>query len=222
MAVVYLQAVEGLVASDEFGVHHAAEIQIHAAVGVGGNVTAVVCQQEAEAGVEVVVAVGRTACLFVRRFVHQELAGLRQVVIIDVYLRSGKDIAVAQPEEEPGVDLHAAVSVFAGTVASYVIFIGIIADAVKVFFRIFIAKLSEDTETVTLEEELRLGEKIDATVEHEGDGHGHYGAQLRGVAGVYAEGHQGASSQHGTEVGSVAGSTQNIVMQIPARYLLLA
>ena len=84
-----------------------------------------------------------------------------------------------------------------------------------VFFRIFIAKLSEDTETVTLEEELRLGEKIDATVEHEGDGHGHYGAQLRGVAGVYAEGHQGASSQHGTEVGSVAGSTQNIVMQIP-------
>ena len=63
--------------------------------------------------------------------------------------------------------MHAAVSVFAGTVASYVIFIGIIADAVKVFFRIFIAKLSEDTETVTLEEELRLGEKIDATVEHE-------------------------------------------------------
>ena len=182
--------------------------------------TAVVCQQETEAGVEVVIAISRTACLFVRGFVHQELAGLRQVVVIDVDLRSGKDIAVAQSEKEPGVDLHAAVPVFAGTVASYIIFIGIIADAVKVFFRIFIAELSEDTETV--KEELRFGEEIDATVEHEGDGHGHYGAQLRGVAGVHAEGHQGASSQHGTEVGGVAGSAQNIVMQIPARYLLLA
>ena len=144
------------------------------------------------------------------------------MVVIDVDLRSGKDIAVAQPEEEPGVDLYAAVPVFAGTVASYIIFIGIIADAVKVFFRIFIAELSEDTETVALKEELRFGEEIDATVEHEGDGHGHYGAQLRGVAGVHAEGHQGASSQHGTEVGGVAGSAQNIVMQIPVRYLLLA
>ena len=127
--------------------------------------------------------------LFVRGFVHQELAGLRQVVVIDVDLRSGKDIAVAQSEKEPGVDLHAAVPVFAGTVASYIIFIGIIADAVKVFFRIFIAELSEDTETVALKEELRFGEEIDATVEHEGDGHGHYGAQLRGIAGVHAEGH---------------------------------
>ena len=77
----------------------------------------------------------------------------------------------------------------------------------KVFFRIY-NKLSEDTETVTLEEELRLGEKIDATVEHEGDGQGHYGAQLRGVAGVYAEGHQ-APSRSTAPVGSVAGSTQN-------------
>ena len=42
-------------------------------------------------------------------------------------MRSGKDIAVAQSEKEPGVDLHAAVPVFAGTVASYIIFIGIIA-----------------------------------------------------------------------------------------------
>ena len=146
-------------------------------------------QQETEAGVEVVIAISRTACLFVRGFVHQELAGLRQVVVIDVDLRSGKDIAVAQSEKEPGVDLHAAVPVFAGTVASYIIFIGIIADAVKVFFRIFIAELSEDTETVALKEELRFGEEIDATVEHEGDGHGHYGAQLRGVAGVHTEGH---------------------------------
>lgn len=111
------------------------------------------------------------------------------MVVIDVDLRSGKDIAVAQSEKEPGVDLHAAVPVFAGTVASYIIFIGIIADAVKVFFRIFIAELSEDTETVALKEELRFGEEIDATVEHEGDGHGHYGAQLRGVAGVHTEGH---------------------------------
>ena len=63
--------------------------------------------------------------------------------------------------------MHAAVPVFAGTVASYIIFIGIIADAVKVFFRIFIAELSEDTETVALKEELRFGEEIDATVEHE-------------------------------------------------------
>lgn len=64
------------------------------------------------------------------------------MVVIDVDLRSGKDIAVARRKKEPGVDLHAAVPVFAGTVASYIIFIGIIADAVKVFFRIFIAELS--------------------------------------------------------------------------------
>lgn len=56
MAVVYLQAVEGLVAADELGVHHAAEIQIHATVGVGRDVTAVVCQKT-EAGVEVVIAI---------------------------------------------------------------------------------------------------------------------------------------------------------------------
>ena len=143
------------------------------------------------------------------------------MVVIDVDLRSGKDIAVAQSEKEPGVDLHAAVPVFAGTVASYVIFIGIIADAVKVFFRIFIAELSEDTETVALEEELRLGEKVDTAVEHEGDGHGHYGTQLRGVAGVHAEGQQRTSSQHGSEVGGVAGPAQDIVMQIPACYFLL-
>ena len=111
------------------------------------------------------------------------------MVVIDVDMRSGKDIAVAQTEKEPGVDLHAAVPVFAGTVASYIIFIGIIADAVKVFYRILIAEHSEDKETVALKEELRFGEEIDATFDHEGDVHGHYGAQLRGVAGVHTEGH---------------------------------
>ena len=64
------------------------QIQIHTTVGVGRDVTAVVCQQETEAVVEVVIAISRTACLFVRGFVHQELAGLRQVVVIDVDLRS--------------------------------------------------------------------------------------------------------------------------------------
>ena len=117
--------------------------------------------------------------------------------------------------------MHAAVPVFAGTVASYIIFIGIIADAVKVFFRIFIAELSEDTETVALKEELRFGEEIDATVEHEAMAMGTTERSCVVSLGFIRKVIR-RFLQHGTEVGGVAGSAQNIVMQIPTRYLLLA
>ena len=52
---------------------------------------------------------------------------LRDVVIVDVYLRTGKYIAVAQAEQEPGVELYAAVTVLARGVAADIIFVRIIA-----------------------------------------------------------------------------------------------
>ena len=64
-----------------------------------------------------------------------------------------------------------------------------IIEGVDLSFLSFIPVSYTHLETVALKEELRFGEEIDATVEHEGDGHGHYGAQLRGVAGVHTEGH---------------------------------
>ena len=64
-----------------FYVHNKIHEVEHENVGVEG---AHKSELVAEAGVEVVIAISRTACLFVRGFVHQELAGLRQVVVIDV------------------------------------------------------------------------------------------------------------------------------------------
>ena len=44
LAVVYLQAIEIVIASKEFSVHHAPEIKIHTPIGIGGDVTTVVSQ----------------------------------------------------------------------------------------------------------------------------------------------------------------------------------
>ena len=134
------------------------------------------------------------------------------MVVIDVYLRTGKDIAVAQPEQEPGIDLHAAVTVLAGAVAAYVVSVGLIAESVEVLFRILVAEFTEDAETVAFKEKLRLGEEVDTSFEHEGDGHGNDSTQLYAVTRIDTECHQGASTKHGTEVGCIAGTAQNIVM----------
>ena len=56
LAVVYLQAVEIIVASQEFLVHHAAEVEVHAPIGVGGHIACVVSQQETDTGTEVLIA----------------------------------------------------------------------------------------------------------------------------------------------------------------------
>ena len=74
------------------------------------------------------------------------------LVVVDVYLRAGKDVAFSQAEQEPRVDLYAAVTVFAGTVASDVIFVRAVTDAVEVVFRILVDKLSEDAEAVAFKE----------------------------------------------------------------------
>ena len=60
LAVVQFQTVEVVVTAESLAVHHAPETGIFL-VGVGGNVAAVVSEEEAETGVEVLVAVGRTA-----------------------------------------------------------------------------------------------------------------------------------------------------------------
>ena len=48
LAVVYLQTVEVVVASQEFLVHHASEVEIHAAIGIGGYVACIISQQETD------------------------------------------------------------------------------------------------------------------------------------------------------------------------------
>lgn len=144
------------------------------------------------------------------------------MVIIDVDLWSGKDVAIAQAKQEPRIDLYAAVSVLTGTVAAQIVPIRFIPDTVEILLRILVTELSEDAEAVALKEKLRLGEEVDAAVEHEGNGHRDYGAHLRGVTGIHTERHQGTSAHYETEVGGIARSAQDVVMQVSAGYLLLA
>ncbi len=171
-AVVQFQTVEVVVTAESLAVHHAPEIQVYTLVGVGGNVAAVVSEEEAETGVEVLVAVGRTAGCHVVGLFDEMLGRVAYLVVVDVYLRAGKDVAFSQAEQEPRVDLYAAVTVFAGTVASDVIFVRAVTDAVEVVFRILVDKLSEDAEAVAFKEELRLYHQVDAAFEHIGYGHG--------------------------------------------------
>ena len=158
LAVVYLQTVEVVVASQEFLVHHASEVEIHAAIGIGGNVSAVIGQQEADTGIEILVSFVRSSGCFVRRFVHQIFGWFRDVVVIYIYLRSGEYVAVAQAEQEPGVELDAAVAILTGSVAPDIILVRAVAQAIEVIFRILVGKLSEDAETVTFKKELGLEE----------------------------------------------------------------
>ena len=45
----------------------------------------------------------------------------RDVVVIYIYLRSGEYVAVAQAEQEPGVELDAAVAILTGSVDFYLV-----------------------------------------------------------------------------------------------------
>ena len=105
LAVVYLQAVEIIVASQELLVHHATEVEVHAPIGVGGHVACVVSQQEADTGTEVLIAFVRAAGSFVRGLVDKVFGRIVHVIIVEVDLRAGKEIAFTQAEQEPGVDL---------------------------------------------------------------------------------------------------------------------
>lgn len=120
------------------------------------------------------------------------------------------------------VDLYAAVTVFAGTVASDVIFVRAVTDAVEVVFRILVDKLSEDAEAVAFKEELRLYHQVDAAFEHIGYGHGQHRTQLCGVAWIHTESHQRASAYQCAEIGRIAGAAQYVIMEISAGYPLFA
>ncbi|EGF53248.1 conserved domain protein [Bacteroides clarus YIT 12056] len=206
LAVVQFQTVEIVVAAERLAVHHAPEVQIHALVGIGGDIAAVVGQEEAEAGVEVLVTVGCTAGCHVVGLFDEMFGGVGYLVVVDVYLRTGEDVAFSQTEQEPRVDLYAAVTVFAGTVAADIILVGTVTDAVEVVFRILVDELSEDTETVAFKEKLRLYHQIDAAFKHIGYGHGQHRTQLCGIAGVHAESHQRASAYQRAEIGRIAGT----------------
>ena len=222
LSIVYFQTIEIVITSKKFSIHHSPEIQIRAAIGIGGDVSAVIGQQETDTGIEILVSFVRSSGCFVRRFVHQIFGWFRDVVVIYIYLRSGEYVAVAQAEQEPGVELDAAVAILTGSVAPDIILVRAVAQTIEVIFRILVGKLSEDAETVTFKKELGFGEKVDTAIEEESDGYGNHGAQLCGVTWVHAEGHQGASTEYGTKVGGVTRTTQNVVVQISLRYLLFS
>ena len=95
MTIVYLQAIKVFIAPEKFGIHHSTKIEVHARVGIGGNITAVVSQQKTKSGIEILVTfLGTSGCL-VGRFVYQIFGRFCNIVIVDVYLWSGKYIAVA-------------------------------------------------------------------------------------------------------------------------------
>ena len=87
LAVVQFQTVEVVVTAESLAVHHAPEIQVYTLVGVGGNVAAVVSEEEAETDVEVLVAVGRTAGCHVVGLFDEMLGRVGYLVVVDVYLR---------------------------------------------------------------------------------------------------------------------------------------
>lgn len=132
LSVIYLQTIEVIIASQKFVVHHAPEVEIHPLVGIGRNIAAIISQQEADAGVEVLIAVAIAACGFVGRLVYQELGRLRYLVVIDVYLRTGKDVAVSHTEEEPGIELDATVTILARAVAADIVFVSGIPQTVEI------------------------------------------------------------------------------------------
>ena len=79
------------------------------------------------------------------------LGGTGNLIIVQVDLRTDKPVCFLDAEQEPGVYLDATVPVLAGRVAPFIVFVGGIAHAVKVFLGILIGKLPEDTKLVVLE-----------------------------------------------------------------------
>ncbi|EEC53510.1 hypothetical protein BACEGG_02430 [Bacteroides eggerthii DSM 20697] len=222
LAVVHFQSVEVVVAAKRLAVHHTPEVKVDAFVSVGGDIAAVVGKEEAQAGVEVLVTACRTAGCHVVGFFYEMFGGIGDFVVVDVHLGAGKHVAFAQTEQKPGIDLYAAVTIFAGAVATDVILVRIVAYAVEVVFSVLVDEFSEDAEAVAFKEELRFHHQVDAALEHIGYGHRQHRTQLCGVAGIHTEGHQGASAYQRTEVGCIAWATQYVVMEISASHPLFA
>ena len=116
----------------------------------------------------------RTSCRNVRGLINHPGSRFSYLVIVQIDLRACKEITFSQTEQEPGVYLNAAITVFTGIFSTFVIFIGGISDAIKILDCIFIREGSEDTETVAFKEELWFRHQIQAALEHQGDGHWHY------------------------------------------------
>ena len=95
LTIVYLQAIKVFIAPEKFGIHHSTEIEVHARVGIGGNVTAVISQQKTKSGIEIFVTFLCTSGCLVGWLVYQMFGGFCYIVIVDVYLWSSKYVAVA-------------------------------------------------------------------------------------------------------------------------------
>lgn len=214
LPVVYFKAVEFIVTAEEFLIHHPPEIKIDTPIGIGGNVPRIIRQQKTESGAEIAVSVRCSSCGHVVGLVYKIFRRFGYFVIVDVYLRAGKEIAFAQTEQEPGIYLYAAITVLAGRIAPYIIFIGIIADAIEVLLCVFITKLPEDTETVALEEKLRFGEKVQSPFEHKGNSDRDNRTLLCRIAGVHTERHECATAYKHPEIRSIAGAAKYVVMEI--------
>ena len=63
-------------------------------------------------------------------------------------------------------------------------FVGAISDAIEVLNRIFVGEGTEDTETVTFEEKLRLGHPVQTAFKHQGNRHRDDRTPLGSIAAV--------------------------------------
>ena len=207
MAVVYLQTVEVIVASEGFVVHHSTKIQVGPPISIGGNVTGVIRQQETDSGTEIGVAVLRATGSNVRWLLYHPCGRFSDLVIIEVDLRTGKEVTFPQTEQEPRIHLDTAITVFAGVFTARIVLVGAVSDAVEVFQCVLISKDAENTETVAFKEKLWLGEQVQTSFEHQGDSHRNNRTLLGSDTRVHTESHQGATADQKSEIRSIAGTT---------------
>ena len=222
LTVVYLQTVKIVVTSESFAVHHPPKVEVSAPIGIGGHIACVVGQQESESRTEIGVSMLRTACCDIRRLLNHSRRRFGNLVVVQVNLRTCEEIAFPQPEQKPRIHLNTAISVFTRIFPSRIVLVCVISDTVEVFDGVFVGESAEYAETVAFEEELRLCHEIEPSVEYQRDGHGYDGTSLGGVARIHPERHQRATAHQKTEIGCVAGTSQNVVMQIPLRHTLAA
>ena len=125
----------------------------------------------------------------IRRLLDHSGGGFRDLIIIQINLRACKEVAFSQTEQKPRIHLNAAVTVFAGVFSARIVFVGAISDAIEVLNRIFVGEGTEDTETVTFEEKLRLGHQVQTAFKHQGNRHRDDRTPLGSIAGIHPECH---------------------------------
>ena len=152
-------------------IHHASKVQVYSSVGIGWNITAIISQQKAQSGIKVLIPVCISASTCVR-FLHRQISSrISKMIIIDVNLRACKQICIPQAEQKPRIDLQTTIPILAGSIASYIIFIGGIAYPIIIFLSILITELAKNTETVILKEQLWFHKQVNATIEYKSYSH---------------------------------------------------